>query len=309
MERNYNNDNASQYSIVCSDVGRRPRSTCFAARHGAHEPERFPEEFGSGDWSDLGLSSAPWPLHLHARLDEDKLQERNAPLMYYPRLDREAMPADELMKVQSKPQPLISSTCYVILFGIEEHYETEGIYTLRTNDSLRGDDLIQADTVVAFETEIDAERFATLLEAVIPYAPTIFPISWADITQWCEENDTRLRLEASGSLLIPPETSIAGDSDWERALRLQRGEFQVLDYEPFNFEESNFEDLWRVGTPNGENEIAADDLDWAREYEKYNSTDKAEIDATESIVDNVLAHKGMDAVRLGLERLLPDSSK
>lgn len=239
--------------------------------------------------------------------------------MYYPALDKEAMSGEQLEEMENTPQPLKSTLCYVILFGIEEKYETEGIYTLRTSDNLRGDDVMQTDTVVAFETEVDAERFATLLEAVIPYVPTIFPISWGDITQWCEENDTRLRLESSGSLLIPPETSIAGDSDWERALRLQRGEFQVLDYEPYDLalsdessgEKSSFHMENMGGVSDSLNRMSIDTTlvsgifidgpDWVWDQASENSRKD---DETRSIVDSVIAEKGMDAVRLGLERLV-----
>lgn len=125
-----------------------------------------------------------------------------------------------------------STQCYVILFGMGSE-ETEGIYTLRTVESCEWSegDIINVDTVVAFEDEVDAQRFATLLEASLRHQPAVYSTTWGDITEWSTENAARCRLEPAGSLLLPPESNVSV-TDWERALALQRGQYTVLDEEP-----------------------------------------------------------------------------
>ena len=126
-----------------------------------------------------------------------------------------------------------ATTCYVILFGMGSE-ETEGIYTLRTVEACDwsdGEDVTNVDTVVAFEDEVDAQRFATLLEASLRHQPAVYSTTWGDITEWSTENAARCRLEPSGSLLLPPESNVSV-TDWERALALQRGQYTVLDEEP-----------------------------------------------------------------------------
>ena len=121
--------------------------------------------------------------------------------------------------------------CYVILFGVGE-VDVEGIYTLRTTDvDQESSSPTAVDTVVAFQNEVDALRFSTLLEASLAYKPSVYPISWADVTEWCNDTNTRIRLEPAGSLLIPPESNVE-KTDWERAIALQRGDYTVLDSEP-----------------------------------------------------------------------------
>lgn len=55
------------------------------------------------------------------------------------------------------PSPLVvlTSQVYVILFGADGPQESEGIYSVRA----LGQDGLPTDTVVAFESRADAERY------------------------------------------------------------------------------------------------------------------------------------------------------
>eukprot|EP00887_Chlorella_sp_A99_P002858 scaffold6.g2858.t1 len=116
---------------------------------------------------------------------------------------------------------------FVLLFGVGQA-DTEGIYSLR---SMPKDDGLPLDTIVAFECDDDAQRYACLLEATMDHEPTVWPIEWGDLLEFCNSAGYRLRLEPGGSLLIPPDYNV-GMTDWEKSLRLRKGEFAVLDSEP-----------------------------------------------------------------------------
>lgn len=212
--------------------GRRLSLECRAAQDGFFEGA-LPD---SSEWGIEGTPSfmphGAYGAHQVHRL-EDAAEEGSSdtartPLMFYPAAQAAAAAEDA---ARAAPWPTDADTsCYVILFGVGEE-DVEGIYTLRTTDPDAFETVTSVDTVVAFESEVDAQRFATLLEASLAYKPCVYPISWADVTEWCEDSNTRCRLEPAGSLLIPPESNVER-TDWERALALQRGEYRVLDAEP-----------------------------------------------------------------------------
>eukprot|EP00890_Picochlorum_soloecismus_P001999 jgi/Picsp_1/27/NSC_00027-R1_hypothetical protein CHLNCDRAFT_56897 [Chlorella variabilis] len=187
--------------------------------------------------------------------------------------------------------------CYVILFGMGSE-ETEGIYTLRTVDSGRDGEPLNVDTVVAFKTEVDAQRFATLLEASLRHQPAVYSTSWADIKEWCTENNARFRLEPAGSLLIPPESNVS-ITDWERALALQRGEYSVLAQEP---------DVHTYGPRCSDAELKNTTLDDIEEEILELSFDfyagMLDHDNINNIVDSKLAENSLAKLREDLERLI-----
>lgn len=187
--------------------------------------------------------------------------------------------------------------CYVILFGMGSE-ETEGIYTLRTVDNGRDGESFNVDTVVAFKTEVDAQRFATLLEASLKHQPAVYSTSWADIKEWCTENNARFRLEPAGSLLIPPESNVS-ITDWERALALQRGEYSVLAQEP---------DVHMYGPRRSDAEPKNTSLDGIEEEILELSFDfyagMLDHDNINNIVDSKLAEHSLAKLREDLERLI-----
>lgn len=63
------------------------------------------------------------------------------------------------------------------------------------------------------------------------HQPTVWPIQWGELLEFCNGAGYRCRLEPAGSLLIPPDYNV-GMTDWEKSLRLRRGEFRVLEAEP-----------------------------------------------------------------------------
>lgn len=121
----------------------------------------------------------------------------------------------------------IPGRVFVILFGVGEH-QTEGIYSLR---AAKDEDSLPQDTVVAFIDEDDALRYATQLEASMDHSPTVFPIDWSELVNFCYGAGYKCRTEARGTLLMPPDHNV-GLTDWEKALHLRQGRFQVLDSDP-----------------------------------------------------------------------------
>lgn len=120
------------------------------------------------------------------------------------------------------------SQVYVILFGVGKS-ETEGIYSLR---AVTGNEGLPVDTIIAFESQEDAQRYAGLLEAaMLCHIPEVSPIESKDLLDFCADSGYNCRLEPAGTLLIPPEYNV-GMTDWERSLRLREGIFNVLPEDP-----------------------------------------------------------------------------
>uniref|UniRef100_A0A6T8PRJ0 Uncharacterized protein n=1 Tax=Chlamydomonas leiostraca TaxID=1034604 RepID=A0A6T8PRJ0_9CHLO len=116
---------------------------------------------------------------------------------------------------------------YVILFGVGER-DTEGIYSLRAFSDETG---LPQETIIVFEDEDDAMRYASLLEATMDHTPNVCSIPPPELVEFCTEHGYSCRLEPHGSLLIPPDYNV-GVTDWERSMRLRDGRFAVLDEEP-----------------------------------------------------------------------------
>lgn len=63
-------------------------------------------------------------------------------------------------------------------------------------------------------------RYAGLLEATMDHVPSVCPIEPAELLDFCTDSGYSYRVEAQGSLLIPPDYYV-GMTDWERSLRLR----------------------------------------------------------------------------------------
>lgn len=163
--------------------------------------------------------------------------------------------------VATPPLPWEQSprTVFVILFGVGGAMGTEGIYALRAvvsedseagaagggsaaaapsaaatpPPSLDADAPLPHDTIVAFECEDDALRYASQLEAagMDKHAPSVSAIDSAELLDFCSDAGYDARLEARNTSLLPPECSV-GLTDWERSARLRRGAWSVLPSDP-----------------------------------------------------------------------------
>lgn len=240
----------------------------------------------------------PWAAGLHRLTMPGANEPGRQPIMFYPTSERNGSSEHNEDRTIHQFPAETDAPCYVILFGVGEE-DTEGIYTLRTTaDDPSG---TSVDTVVAFENEVDAQRFATLLEASLAYKPCVYPISWMEITEWCEDNNNRCRLEPAGSLLIPPESNVER-TDWERALALQRGEYKVLEAEPLLAEETD-----PVFAPtsafNAADYLAPgffiDGPDWVHSQDEYDVQDDVAHSA-----DHRMAEANLAGIRAELERLM-----
>lgn len=115
---------------------------------------------------------------------------------------------------------------YVILFGVGE-VETEGIYTLKNFE----DDDVARDTVLVFEDKSDAVQYAIRLDTDWTFDPHVCSTSIDEILAFCSEAGYAYRLEGRGTALTPPVQNVQL-TDWERYLRLKRGDWQVLEADP-----------------------------------------------------------------------------
>lgn len=119
---------------------------------------------------------------------------------------------------------------FVILFGADAPAESEGIYSLRSQNA----NGLPSETIVAFESHVDAQRYCGHVEAAMQsrHCPGVCGLPPHDLAAFCREHAYHCRLELRGSLLMPPKQSVAM-TDWERSLRLRQGTgFQVLEEEP-----------------------------------------------------------------------------
>lgn len=176
------------------------------------------------------------------------------------------------------------SQVYVILFGVGER-ETEGIYSLR---ALSNDGLPQ-ETIIAFEDEEDAQRYAGLLEATMDHLPNVCSIPPQELLHFCMDAGYSCRLEQKGSLLIPPDFNV-GVTDWERSLRLREGHWSVLEEEP----------AMQAQQRQQRTMYAADSAHSSRQYISWGQQH-----SHESAAPVQLSAHELDSIRARLERLLP----
>jgi hypothetical protein len=92
---------------------------------------------------------------------------------------------------------------FVLLFNART--ENEGIHTIQIGDR---------NTVLMFESEDDATRFALMLEAQDFPAPTLEAMDVEDIQEFCNSADYDCELIEEGMLAMPPETSVE-ETDWQ----------------------------------------------------------------------------------------------
>jgi hypothetical protein len=92
---------------------------------------------------------------------------------------------------------------YVLIYNSGS--DNEGIHSLK----LQGE-----DTILMFEDEDDAVRFATLLEAQDFPVPTVEQIDPEEVRCFCEQNGFHWQLVPRGALVIPPPHNVT-ETDWQ----------------------------------------------------------------------------------------------
>ncbi|AOX03915.1 hypothetical protein BJP34_34805 [Moorena producens PAL-8-15-08-1] len=92
---------------------------------------------------------------------------------------------------------------YVLLFNART--ENEGIHTIQIDDR---------QTVLMFEEEDDATRFALLLEAQDFPTATVEAIDLEEIEEFCQSAGYDSELVTEGMLAMPPETNLE-KTDWQ----------------------------------------------------------------------------------------------
>lgn len=117
------------------------------------------------------------------------------------------------------PSPTPTTSCptqvFVILFGVGER-DQEGIYSLRALSQ----DGLPRETIIAFESEEDAQRYAGLLEATMEHVPNVCSIPPQELLDFCTDAGYSCRCAALSccpccvlSLLRPaPKPDIAATS-------------------------------------------------------------------------------------------------
>jgi hypothetical protein len=92
---------------------------------------------------------------------------------------------------------------FVLLFNART--DNEGIHTVKIGDR---------NTILMFESEDDATRFALMLEAQDFPAPTVEGLEQDEIEEFCGDADYDCQLVEEGMLALPPETNL-GETDWQ----------------------------------------------------------------------------------------------
>jgi hypothetical protein len=109
---------------------------------------------------------------------------------------------------------------YILVFGAGTG--SEGLYSLQE----RTKDDIPVDIILAFTTNEDASRYATLLEAEMGRMPVVEAARPRDLRYTCKEGGYRCKVAKSGVLLMPPEKTVEV-TDWERTNALRQGQWSV----------------------------------------------------------------------------------
>lgn len=91
---------------------------------------------------------------------------------------------------------------FVLLYKVDP--DNEGIHTLRIGDT---------DTILMFENEDDATRFALMLEAQDFAAPTPEAIDSEEIELFCTKAGYEAKIVPAGTLFTPPDRNLE-QTDW-----------------------------------------------------------------------------------------------
>jgi len=247
-----------------------------------------PEVWDSRDGDDVQHSASP----ISAGGEEQVTQDRDAQdgyespeeefRRYATRVPKKDCSGINLIKHADEYCRLLPEV-YVVLFGVGES-ATEGIYSLRSHSEDTG---LYVETIVCFESNEDAFRFAGLLEATMPHGPSIHTIRPNDLVKFCQDSGYACRLEPTGSLMMPPEFNV-GITDWERSVRLREGRYTVLEKDP----EVDMQAL--NGSFDETSSLEAGGL------EAPEPQARVHLEVTDSLAVKI------DEVRAMLERLLPD---
>lgn len=108
---------------------------------------------------------------------------------------------------------------FVLLFNVGT--DNEGIHSLRMGDR---------DIVLMFEDEDDATRFALMLEAQDFPPATVEAVEEAEIKEFCDSVDYDTKFLSSGSLAIPPETTVE-TMNWQKDGQYPDGGDRVPNHE------------------------------------------------------------------------------
>lgn len=92
---------------------------------------------------------------------------------------------------------------YVLLFNAGT--DNEGIHTIQMGDR---------NTVLMFEDEEDATRFAVLLEAQDFPTPSVEGLEDEEIKEFCRGVNYDWQLVQAGELAVPPEKNVE-QTDWQ----------------------------------------------------------------------------------------------
>ncbi len=94
---------------------------------------------------------------------------------------------------------------FILLFKAADGSDQEGIHTLHIGGK---------NTVLAFEAEDDATRFALMLEAQDFFAPSVEGIDAEEIDEFCKGADLDLVVVPEGELVMPPDVNLEA-IDWD----------------------------------------------------------------------------------------------
>jgi len=130
---------------------------------------------------------------------------------------------DELKTYDNKDE------VFILLFGAGTGQE--GVYSLQRIS----EEGLPLDTVLAFATQRDAEKYAALLEDEMAQQAHVETILPSELREFCAESGFEVRVVDYSAVLLgffrPPKQTVEV-TDWERAVRLRAGLWSMCD-EPF----------------------------------------------------------------------------
>jgi hypothetical protein len=118
-----------------------------------------------------------------------------------------------------------NSPLFVLVFH-HEHNSTQqaGIYSLQEKAT---PDELPVDTILAFMTKSDAERYAKLLKSSLGTVPIVESVTKSELALTCRIGGHRCVVSSKGYELAPPRESLKV-TDWERSNMLRSGSWKVV---------------------------------------------------------------------------------
>jgi hypothetical protein len=182
---------------------------------------------------------------------EEIFEKRLGEEMYKKYIEEKRQKAAEERRSKISNVALVNLNCvedFLPLFVLVFHHgqdspEQAGIYSLQEKAT---PEELPVDTILAFMTREDAERYAKLLKSSLGTIPIVESVTKSELLLTCRVGGHRCVVSNKGYELAPPKESLRV-TDWERSNMLRSGAWRVVgEDETCTISEDDLELDWKT---------------------------------------------------------------